>query len=103
MENHFPQSKTLFSQKDVRLIAYVYTNALASKYLSRWLQQKLIPFQCFKLACEKLFGVAECFAQPSKDVISEEIWKQNVRERELVLDQVTVVLALKWVYVCFCK
>lgn len=75
-------------KKDVRLVAYVYTKSLASKYLSRWLQQRLIPFQCFKLACERLFGSVECVAKPSRDVITEHVWKGRIKEKDLVLEQV---------------
>ena len=69
-------------------MAYVYTKSLASKYLSRWLQQRLIPFQCFKLACERLFGSVECVAKPSRDVITEHVWKGRIKEKDLVLEQV---------------
>ena len=69
-------------------MAYLYTKPLASKYLSRWLQQRLIPFQCFKLACEKLFGSVECVAKPSQDVVTELAWKRKINEKDLVLEQV---------------
>ncbi|XP_065069365.1 uncharacterized protein LOC135694516 [Rhopilema esculentum] len=74
--------------KDVRLVAHLYTRTLARKYLSRSLQHKLIPLQCFKLACEKLFGSAECIAVPSEDLVTEKVWKNGIMEKQLVVEQV---------------
>ena len=79
----------------MRLTAFLYTKSLAREYLSRSLQQKLIPLQCFKLACEILFGMVECVAKPSEDVITKNVWKGNVKEKDLVLDQVSGVVFLE--------
>ena len=73
----------------MRLTAFLYTKSLAREYLSRSLQQKLIPLQCFKLACEMLFGMVECVAKPSEDIITKNVWTGNIKEKDLVLDQVS--------------
>eukprot|EP00794_Sanderia_malayensis_P008174 gene8174-9050_t len=73
---------------DARLTARLYTRKQARMYLPRSLQGVLVPFQCFKLACERLFATVECVARRSTDVEADDEWRRKIHERDLFIEMV---------------
>ncbi|XP_071953771.1 uncharacterized protein [Antedon mediterranea] len=79
-------SKIDNQDEEVRVLATVLPRRLAYHYLrSASGHTSWLPYQCFAVACERLFGVAKCYGAISKNIPDRDL---KDKEDDLVVSQI---------------
>lgn len=69
----------IFQEEDVRLVANLMPKQ--SRFLPippRRDNEYYLPYACFRLACERLFGLAKCYSVYSRDIPAAEFASQDI-------------------------
>ncbi|XP_038068342.1 uncharacterized protein LOC119737800 [Patiria miniata] len=92
---HLPSIKqfqqSTFQKEDVILLATMYPLSLAGRYLPalasthRW-----YPLECYRVACEQLYGRASCLAAISENLGSRDV-ERSKRDKDMIVTQVEML------------
>ena len=76
---------------DVVLLATLYPHSLARQYLPQISgPDSWYPFECFRVACERLYGKATCYAAITKNLQKRDV-EFSKEEQRMVVTQVGAV------------
>ncbi|XP_022100194.1 uncharacterized protein LOC110984364 [Acanthaster planci] len=86
---HFRQSS--FQREDVILLATMYPLSLAGQYLPKLARNHhWYPLECYRVACERLYGRARCLAAVSENLGGRDL-ERSKKEKEMIVTQVEMI------------
>ena len=88
-------------REDARLTAVLLPDR--SNYLPRYPRRRpedYYSYQCYRLACERLFGQVQCYSTYSQNVPSSEFDKEDVNM--VVIEVVLLITDTRFHSVCVC-